>query len=91
MNAVIKPHLFSGTFRVPASKSHTIRRLLIAALAEGSSELSHPLDSLDTRSCVSVCRALGAEIIEHRTPDPVSPNPPDEKGNIILDICHYVK
>ena len=49
---------------VPASKSHTIRRLFIATLANGVSELIHPLDSLDTRSCVSVCQALGAEITE---------------------------
>ena len=64
MTALIRPRRFTGLVRVPASKSHTIRRLLIAALAEGLSEIEHPLDSLDTRSCLSLCRALGAEITE---------------------------
>lgn len=62
--AIIKPHRFSSLIRVPASKSHTIRRLLLASLAEGVSDIEQPLDSLDTRSCLSVCRALGAKISE---------------------------
>lgn len=66
MRAVIHPHQFSGTFRIPASKSHTIRKLLFATLAEGVSNLDYPLDSLDTRSCVAVCRAFGAHIEEVR-------------------------
>jgi 3-phosphoshikimate 1-carboxyvinyltransferase len=64
MRACITPRRFSRTVRVPASKSHTIRRLLAAALGEGVSGIAYPLDSLDTRSCVAVCRALGAEIAE---------------------------
>ena len=66
MRAVIHPRLFGGTIRAPASKSHTVRRLLLASLTNGVSEIHHPLDSLDTQSCVSVCRALGAEITEQR-------------------------
>ncbi|MDR2516191.1 MAG: 3-phosphoshikimate 1-carboxyvinyltransferase [Spirochaetaceae bacterium] len=62
MRIVIKPRRFVGTVRVPASKSHTIRRLLIASLAEGVSEIRSPLDALDTRSARAACRALGAEI-----------------------------
>lgn len=46
--------------RVPASKSHTIRALLIAALADGESRIEDPLDSADTRSCIEACRKLGA-------------------------------
>jgi 3-phosphoshikimate 1-carboxyvinyltransferase len=80
MIAVIKPHQFSGIVRIPASKSHTIRRLIIAALADGVSALENPLDSLDTRSCVSVCRALGADITEYRTKDAASPNIRDKNG-----------
>jgi 3-phosphoshikimate 1-carboxyvinyltransferase len=80
MRVLIRPHRFSGAVHVPASKSHTIRRLLIAALAEGTSVIDYPLDSLDARSCVSVCRVLGAEIREERAADPLSPNPADEKG-----------
>jgi len=66
MRAIIHPHQFSGTYRIPASKSHTIRRLLFATLAEGVSILDYPLDSLDARSCVAVCRAFGAHIEEIR-------------------------
>jgi 3-phosphoshikimate 1-carboxyvinyltransferase len=76
----INPRRFSGTVKIPASKSHTIRQLLIASLADGVSEIQSPLDSLDTRSCVSACRAFGAEIAEYRTTDPANPNPADEKG-----------
>ncbi|MDR0526498.1 MAG: 3-phosphoshikimate 1-carboxyvinyltransferase [Spirochaetaceae bacterium] len=64
MNVLVKPHCFSGTVNIPASKSHTIRRLLIAALADGRSRLLRPLDSLDTRSCASVCALLGAGFSE---------------------------
>ncbi len=62
MKFVVQPSQLSGSVRVPGSKSHTIRASVIAALAEGESELREPLDSLDTRSCVGVCRALGAAI-----------------------------
>ncbi|MDR2102459.1 MAG: 3-phosphoshikimate 1-carboxyvinyltransferase [Treponema sp.] len=81
MYARISPHVFSGTVRVPASKSHTIRRLLMAALTRGVSEIDHPLDSLDARSCVAVCRALGADIREYRAAGMQNPNPPDAGGN----------
>ncbi|MDR0637455.1 MAG: 3-phosphoshikimate 1-carboxyvinyltransferase [Spirochaetaceae bacterium] len=64
MQSTITPHRFSGTLRVPASKSHTIRALLLAAAAEGVSTLEYPLDSLDARSCIAACRMFGAEIKE---------------------------
>ena len=64
MNVTVTPHRFDRAVRVPASKSHTIRRLLIASFAGGLSEILHPLDSLDARSCLSVCRDLGAEVRE---------------------------
>jgi 3-phosphoshikimate 1-carboxyvinyltransferase len=83
MRAVISPHRFAETVRVPASKSHTIRRLLIAALSEGVSEIGYPLDSLDGRSCAAVCRALGAEITEHQAAG-TGPNPPDGMGKALV-------
>lgn len=49
-----------GVVTVPSSKSHTIRALLIAALAEGPSTISNVLDSADARSCVAGIRAFGA-------------------------------
>jgi 3-phosphoshikimate 1-carboxyvinyltransferase len=52
----------SGTVEIPASKSHTIRALAFATLATGQSTIRNPLESADTLSCVSACRALGAKI-----------------------------
>jgi 3-phosphoshikimate 1-carboxyvinyltransferase len=80
MRVRINPHRFTGAVKIPASKSHTIRQLLIASLADGVSEVLSPLDSLDARSCVSACKAFGAEIAERRSADPSNPNPEDEKG-----------
>jgi 3-phosphoshikimate 1-carboxyvinyltransferase len=69
MTIRVNPHRFSGVVKVPPSKSHTIRQLLIASLSDGVSEIINPLDSLDTRSCLSVCRVFGAEITEHKKDD----------------------
>jgi 3-phosphoshikimate 1-carboxyvinyltransferase len=52
----------------------------MAALGEGVSEIAYPLDSLDTRSCAAVCRALGAEIAEERSAGSLCANPPDGQG-----------
>ena len=62
----IRPGVIRGSARIPASKSHTIRALLIATLADGRSVLRAPLDSLDTAACVRACRALGAGVEEAR-------------------------
>lgn len=62
------PSKVQGEVLVPASKSHTIRGLLIASMAEGESTLINPLDSEDTRSCVKACRGLGARVEEETDP-----------------------
>lgn len=51
-----------GRVAMPGSKSHTIRALALAALAEGESRVLAPLDSLDTRAAVQAFGALGAHI-----------------------------
>ena len=56
--------VLKGDLRIPASKSHTIRALLIAAFASSPSKIRYPLYSEDTRSCLKACRLLGAEIEE---------------------------
>ncbi len=53
-----------GSVKIPGSKSHTIRALYFASLAEGTSEILDPLDSADTRSAIAVCKALGAKVTE---------------------------
>lgn len=52
----------SGSIAAPASKSVTNRLLLIAALADGTSHLHHPLVSDDAEAMASVCIGLGAAI-----------------------------
>lgn len=64
MQRRLKPAGVSGTVRIPGSKSHTIRALLIASFAQGQSEIIHPLESSDTASARELCRALGASIQE---------------------------
>lgn len=62
MKLIVEPSRLEGEVLVPASKSHTIRALVIASLAEGVSHISNPLDSLDTQAAINACRALGARV-----------------------------
>ncbi len=64
MVKVVKPAKPSGSVLIPASKSHTIRALLIASLAEGTSRIANPLESADAVSCIDACRLFGARIAE---------------------------
>ena len=65
----------SGKVMIPGSKSHTIRALLISALARGSVEgksescLVSPLISADTLSARSMIEQLGALVCEEQTED----------------------
>ncbi|MBN2018806.1 MAG: 3-phosphoshikimate 1-carboxyvinyltransferase [Sedimentisphaerales bacterium] len=52
----------NGSVTIPASKSHTIRAVAIASLAQGESSIRNPLNSGDTLSAVGCYRALGARI-----------------------------
>lgn len=58
----VRSSTLRGTIRIPASKSHTIRGVLLGMLAEGTSQLAHPLDAADTLSSVHCATALGARI-----------------------------
>lgn len=62
MKFVCRKSSLRGDVRIPGSKSHTIRAVAIASLAEGESTIRAPLDSNDTRSAVRAYQALGAEI-----------------------------
>lgn len=50
----------AGDISVPASKSHTIRALAIAGMAEGKSILKKPLTSADISSCADGMIKMGA-------------------------------
>jgi 3-phosphoshikimate 1-carboxyvinyltransferase len=52
----------SGEITIPASKSHTIRAVIIASLAQGRSKILNPLFSEDTKAAILACESLGAKI-----------------------------
>ena len=58
----VEPSALRGSVAIPGSKSHTIRALLLAALADGQSAIGQPLDSLDTQAAITAFRAFGAAI-----------------------------
>lgn len=49
-----------GKISIPGSKSHTIRSLFFAALADGESKIKNPLISSDSNSAVNLCKSFGA-------------------------------
>ena len=62
MILTVMPSRLSGVIAVPGSKSHTIRAVVIASLADGTSCIRKPLISNDALSAVTCYRSLGAEI-----------------------------
>ncbi len=62
MKLAVRKSRLLGDILIPASKSHTIRAVAIASMATGCSLLQNPLTSADALSCVTACRALGADI-----------------------------
>jgi len=57
-----KTEKLEGEILIPSSKSHTIRAVVFASLAEGTSKIIRPLESEDTLAAYDACRTLGAEI-----------------------------
>lgn len=62
MKAVAKKSVLSGHITVPGSKSHTIRALILAAMADGTSHISNPLPSNDCLSTAAAVRKVGASV-----------------------------
>lgn len=62
MKVTSQKSLLNGEITIPASKSHTIRAVIIGALADGESVIYEPLNSLDTKSAVDAVRAFGAAV-----------------------------
>ena len=52
----------SGEISIPASKSHTVRAVAIAAVAHGTSVLKNPLISGDAQSAIDGAREIGASV-----------------------------
>ncbi len=63
MNLLVKntPTL-NGKATVPASKSETIRAIILALLANGESTLGNALDASDTHDAIELCQQLGANV-----------------------------
>jgi 3-phosphoshikimate 1-carboxyvinyltransferase len=58
----VNKSVLNGIIHVPASKSHTIRALLIASLADGESVIKKPLLTGDGFSAINAAKAIGAKI-----------------------------
>lgn len=61
-----KSDCLEGSVKVPKSKSHTLRAVIFASLADGKSVIKEPLVSPDAISCINACRMLGAVIDDHK-------------------------
>jgi len=61
-NFQVKKSLLRGVVEASPSKSHTLRAILFASLAEGKSTISHYLLSPDATAMIEACRQLGAVI-----------------------------
>ncbi|MDD5326427.1 MAG: 3-phosphoshikimate 1-carboxyvinyltransferase [Phycisphaerae bacterium] len=62
MKLIARKSRLRGEVSIPGSKSHTIRAVAIASLADGNSSIRRPLASSDTQSAVNCYRSLGAKI-----------------------------
>lgn len=61
MKAIVTKSRLCGTAMVPGSKSHTIRSVILAVMAEGESIIHNPLTSLDGKSALAAAAMFGAE------------------------------
>lgn len=61
MLRVIHPSPVEGIFEIPPSKSHTMRALLFASIAQGTSRIHTPLMGSDTQKMLDACRKIGAD------------------------------
>lgn len=62
MKLKVSKSKISGDILVPGSKSHTVRAIAVAAMADGVSRIIHPLISGDTFSSLNAATAFGAGV-----------------------------
>lgn len=58
----VDPSKLEGHLKIPPSKSHTLRAILFAALAHGTSQIENFLPSPDTTAMMEAIRFLGAVV-----------------------------
>ncbi|MCF0241338.1 MAG: 3-phosphoshikimate 1-carboxyvinyltransferase [Treponema sp.] len=61
MKIISQKAKLSGHITVPGSKSHTIRALILASMAEGVSQIKNPLPSNDCLSTAKAMNQIGAK------------------------------
>ena len=62
INYIVKPSAtLHGTITIPPSKSHTLRAILFASLAHGTSNIHHYLHSPDTTAMINACISSGRQ------------------------------
>lgn len=59
---IVKKSKLRGTIKIPPSKSHTLRALLFAAMAEGKSIIREYLPSTDSYAMIEGIKQLGAKV-----------------------------
>lgn len=85
---------------VPPSKSYSNRALLVAALADGTSNIFNCLDCDDTRHMINALKAFGVHIVEEKTKIAIQgcngfPKPPEHKifvgnaGTTMRFLCSF--
>ena len=62
MKFIVKRSKIDGVIDIPGSKSHTIRALFFATLADGESRIFKPLVSEDAISSLNSCKVFGGDI-----------------------------
>jgi 3-phosphoshikimate 1-carboxyvinyltransferase len=67
LKLISRKSTLKGEILIPSSKSHTIRAVAIATMADGISTLHNPLKSADTYSSIRAAQEFGAKVKEEET------------------------
>jgi 3-phosphoshikimate 1-carboxyvinyltransferase len=67
MRIISEKSILRGEVQIPASKSHTIRAVVISSLAYGKSIIHHPLLSSDVLAAMCAGRAFGVKIESNKS------------------------
>lgn len=60
----VYPSKISGEVEIPSSKSHSIRAIVLASLANGTSHIKKTLNSPDVHHAIKACKQMGAKITQ---------------------------
>ncbi|MCX6798792.1 MAG: 3-phosphoshikimate 1-carboxyvinyltransferase [Candidatus Diapherotrites archaeon] len=64
MELAVRKSSLHGSILIPGSKSHAIRAVVLASLAEGTSKILRPLESDDSTACLRAAVSFGAQVRE---------------------------